>query len=322
MRPVAASLFLAATLPLAVVPPALFAQEIAAQEPTAQDTVATHLVASHERAERPPTQPAHWVRVPGQTGASELTLRGWWSPAANAGARPAVLMLHGCGGMVNKQGHPTVRMREYARLLNEQGWHTLALDSLTPRGEKELCTQRAGTRKVTMTERRQDAWAALRWLAQQPGVDAQRMALLGWSNGGSAVLAATAEQHAAVRSLRQADDAPPLPKLAVAFYPGCEMESRRGYQPLVPLVLMLGMADDWTPPQFCLDLARKQPQVAVHSWAGAFHGFDSDAPVRVRTDVPNGINPGQGVHVGGQANAKEESRQLLVRHLRMAFTTP
>ena len=313
---------LATVLPLVTVPLPLFAQEIAAQEPAAQEAAAPHRFANPERADQKSARAAHWVKVPAQNGSPELTLRGWWSPAASTGSRPAVLMLHGCGGMVNKQGQPTARMREYARLLNEQGWHALALDSLTPRGETEICTQRAGTRKVTMTERRQDAWAGLRWLANQPGVDGQRMALLGWSNGGSAVLAATAEQNAAVRSLHQASDAPPLPKLAVAFYPGCEVESRRGYQPLVPLVLMLGMADDWTPPQFCLDLARKQPQVVVHSWAGAFHGFDSDAPVRVRTDVPNGVNPGQGVHVGGQVQAKDESRQLLVRHLRMAFTAP
>lgn len=264
---------------------------------------------------------AGWVAVPAQA-ATPLALRGWWSPAPVAGPdepRPAVLMLHGCGGMLGKNDQPSARMVEYMHLLNAQGWHALALDSLTPRGETSLCTQRIGTRQVTQTQRRQDVWAALRWLATQPQVDATRTALLGWSNGGSAVLAATNLRHPAVRALQQAAGAPPSPRLAVAFYPGCEADLRRGYQPLAPLVLMLGLADDWTAYQPCLDLARGAPDITVHSWEGAFHGFDGTAPVRLRADVPNGTHPGAGVHVGGQPQARRESMALLVQALSGAF---
>jgi hypothetical protein len=37
-------------------------------------------------------------------------------------------------------------MRDHAKLLNQQGQHALVLDWLTPRREKELCTQRTGQR--------------------------------------------------------------------------------------------------------------------------------------------------------------------------------
>lgn len=249
-----------------------------------------------------------------------LVLRGWWSPAAaGPDPRPVVLMLHGCGGMLGKNDQPSARMDEYMHLLNAQGWHALALDSLTPRGETSLCTQRIGTRKVTQTQRRQDVWAALRWLAGQPQVDATRTALLGWSNGGSAVLAATNLRHPAVRALQQAAGAPPRPRLAVAFYPGCEADLQRGYQPMAPLVLMLGLADDWTPAQPCLDLAQGSADITVHAWEGAYHGFDGTAPFRLRADVPNGAHPGAGVHVGGHAKARQASVALLVQSLTHAF---
>jgi dienelactone hydrolase len=261
--------------------------------------------------------PAGWVywNPPGDL----LTRRAWWSPVDTLGHRPAVLMLHGCGGMLDARGHPSERTRRYAEKLNAQGWHVLAMDSLTPRGETSLCTQRIGSRRVTQTERRQDAWAALRWLAAQPGVDADRMALLGWSNGGSAVLAATNLHHPEVQALRAAPNAPPAPRLAVAFYPGCEADLKRGYQPLSPLVLMLGLADDWTPAQPCLDLAKGTANVTVHAWPGAYHGFDGPDPVRLRTDVPNGVHPDQGVHVGADPVASEESARRLVEHLQRAF---
>ncbi|HRK38388.1 MAG TPA: dienelactone hydrolase family protein [Burkholderiaceae bacterium] len=268
-----------------------------------------------ERAETRVPKRGEWVTVEG----ANQRLRGWWTAAVEGQSRPAVLMLHGCGGMLDKQGGLSVRMREYAQMLNAQGWHALALDSLMPRGEQSICTQRTGTRQVTMTERREDAWAALRWLAAHPDVDAARVAVLGWSNGGSAVLAATNAQREVVRRWRDSADTPPPPKLWVAFYPGCVTELRRGYTPVAPVAMMLGLSDDWTPAQPCLDLAAKSPDVVVHSWEQAYHGFDGTSPLRLRTDVPNGAHPGQGVHVGGHAQAREESRRLLLVHLARAL---
>lgn len=231
------------------------------------------------------------------------------------GLRPVVVLLHGCGGMVNAQGQPTARIRDYAQLLNQQGWHTLAVDSLTPRGEKELCTQRIGTRRVTQAERRADALSALDWLASQSSVDGQRLALLGWSNGGSTVLAANNLNHPLVATA-QARHGERL-RLAVAFYPGCAADARRGYQPLAPTLLLLGGADDWAPAADCQPLA--SARVQVHTWAGAHHGFDGRAPVVHRADVPNGAHPGQGVHVGGHPQARAEAQRLLVEALTQAF---
>ena len=259
------------------------------------------------------------VEVPSldRSGGEPVRLPGFWFPVAapdaaatgaSSPARPALVLLHGCGGPYGRDGERlSERMRAYAAWLNGQGVHVLITDSLTPRGERELCTQRMGGRVVTQTNRRRDALGALQWLAAQSGVDPQRLGLLGWSHGGSTVLAATNLNHPEVRN------APVKPALAAAFYPGCGAELRSGYQAAAPLLLQVGEDDDWTPPEPCRQLAAQASgaPVTFYAYPGAVHGFDGTAPVTVRRDVPNGVRPGQGVRVGGEPAARELSRERL-----------
>jgi len=261
-------------------------------------------------------------------GATEsLLLPGFWferrdgaEPAqASASAQapalaPALLLLHGCGGPYDRQGQLSRRMRDYAQRLRQAGFHVLITDSFTPRGERELCTQRQGARRVTQLQRRRDVLGALQWLAAQPGVDAQRLGLLGWSNGGSSVLAALDARQPEVQA------AALRPAFAVAFYPGCGEDLRRGWTPVAPLLMLLGEADDWTPAATCHALAKSvalpAPRPQVLGFEGAYHGFDGAPPVRLRRDVPNGVHPGQGVHVGGDEAAGEAARRAMLDFLR------
>jgi len=239
-----------------------------------------------------------------------VQLKGYWYAAASAKA-PAVALFHGCGGLYDKHGLIGERMRSYAALLNEQGMHALVVDSLTPRGEKEICTQRTGTRHITQANRRLDAVAAMQWLAQRSDVDAQRIGVMGWSNGGSTVLSATNTRH------REVASSSVKPAFAVAFYPGCETDLKRGYAPSAPLLMLVGEADDWTPAAPCRELAAQGsgPKPEIEAYAGAYHGFDSNERVRLRKDVPNGTHPGEGVHVGGNADALQHSRERLLQFL-------
>ena len=253
------------------------------------------------------------VSVPSldQRNGAPLQLTGHWFEAHGHGAQPAIVLLHGCSGAYNAKRELDRRMREYGKLLNGEGWHVLVLDSLAARGEKELCTQKTGTRAVTQANRRLDALGALQWLAARPEVDAKRLVLLGWSNGGSTVLAATNLDQRDVKTSGL------KPRAAVAFYPGCEADLKRGYQPTAPILLLVGGSDDWTPPQPCVDLAKQAGETAqIEVYPGAYHGFDSTGPVRLRRDVPNGTHPGQGVHVGGDPSAREASQKRMLEFLR------
>lgn len=297
-----------------------FARTMAATRPIARRVAAA--CAALFIAAACPARAQERVELPGLDlrDGVPLMLSGRWFAArgasvGGAGAgdasarRPAVLVLHGCGGAFDRRGRLDARMSTYAALVTAEGWHALVLDSLGPRGVREMCTQAPGSRAVTQQQRRRDTLAALAWLAARPDVEASRLALVGWSNGGSTVLAATNARHPEVRASSA------VPRAAVAFYPGCEAELGRGYETRVPLQLLLGGADDWTAPGPCIELAR-HAGAAFEVYAGAYHGFDGEAPVRRRTDVPGGVSPGQGVTVGGDAPARAAARARLIAFLR------
>jgi dienelactone hydrolase len=254
------------------------------------------------------------VRLPSADApqGTPLMLDGQWFPVTVGGgaAAPAVVLLHGCGGMFDRRDALAERYTRMAAYFNQRGVHALVLDSLRPRGERGLCTQKQGTRRITMVQRRRDVFGALRWLAALPGVDGQRLGLVGWSNGGSTVLASINLKQ---REVAAAGVAPAFAiAFAVAYYPGCESDLARGFAPSAPLLMLLGEADDWTPAAPCKSLAAAADTAAApapmwQAYEGAYHGFDGTDAVRLRRDVPNGVNPGQGVHVGGNNTAREAS---------------
>ncbi len=244
--------------------------------------------------------------------APELRLQ--WQPAPVPGRRPVVVALHGCGGLHTSRGVMDARYIEYAARWNAAGWHVLLPDSFGARGKTSICREPSAERSVTVAMRRQDVNIALQWLMSQPDVDPRRVALVGWSNGGSTVL----------RTIYR-PDWPLTPAAAIALYPSCAASLRNErYATAVPLLLLVGALDDWTPPRPCEDLARRlasgTPAAAVQlvSYADSYHGFDSSTPVRTLKDIPSGVD-GRSVRVGGNPAARADALgridQFLRQHL-------
>jgi len=220
-----------------------------------------------------------------------------------AGPFPGVVLLHGCGGMLTSQGHETRSYRFWLDLLASNGYAALLVDSFNPRGYRTICDQQKRAILISR-ERVDDAYAAHRWLKSRPDVRADRIGIIGWSNGGSGTLYTLRDSQPA-RGFRA----------GVAFYPGCRTLSRSKtpFRPYAPLLILAGDADDWTPASFCKDLTRTAKSggapIDIVSYPSAHHGFDRlNSPVRYRPDVRNVNRPGgRGATVGGHPEAREDA---------------
>ena len=253
-------------------------------------------------------------------------------PPATPGVRvPAVVALHGCGGMYGtargSRNDLSIRHRRMAELLVADGYAVLFPDSFRARGRAQVCTVAALERTITPTTRRLDALDALAYLQGRDDVLPDRIAVLGWSHGGSTTLA-TMDARAPVVAAARAAGGPPYFHAAIAYYPGCRaaLGTRGGYVPAAPLLLLVGSDDDWTAPEPCVDLVTRLRDAGVPAtlalYADAAHGFDGPDGDRRHLDVPGGVHPGQGVTVASHPAARDDSyarvRAFLRAELRAA----
>jgi dienelactone hydrolase len=248
-----------------------------------------------------------------------------------SGKTPAVVALHGCGGMYGtaptRRDRLTARHQAMADLLVAEGYAVLFPDSFNPRGRREICSQKLGSQRITQDNRRLDVLAALEFLRTRPDIDGARVALLGWSHGGSASLAAMNRRHPVVAQFLAAEKAADhFYRIAIAFYPGCieSVRTRFGYAPASPVSIFIGESDDWTSPRPCLALgermAANNEPLQVRTYADTYHGFDS--PNRfgpVHLDVPNGVRSGQGVTIASNAAARDDAYMRMKEQLRTAL---
>jgi len=254
---------------------------------------------------------------PGVTLAGQLFLP---ERAERAGStRPAIVLLHGCGGMYTSRGRLQARHRDWAERFAGWGYVALLVDSFGPRGHGSICELQ--DRPVhPWVERSADAYAALDFLAARGDVDPTRIFVMGWSNGGSTVVGVVRDNAPGLRPGAARFRA------AIAYYPGCQRPLRmRDYRPVVPLLIQHGEADDWVPSAPCVALGEKMRQqgypVQTITYPGAHHGFDSpSSELRLRPDVWNPSAAGKrGAHVGthqaSRLKAIEDTKAFLDRQL-------
>ena len=259
------------------------------------------------------------VSIPPQDG--KLQLSGHWFKASASEPRPTVITLHGCSGALDEKGNLNKNWIREAGYFNAEKMHLLVLDSFTPRGQKSICEMHVSRRSVHEEDRRDDVFAAMRWLAQRTDVDLTRIAVIGRSHGGSVVLSTLDRSDKSVQAQTL------KPKAAIALYPGCAKFTKMwDYELSAPLLLMIGALDDWTPSKYCVTLqekvqrAQKDASFEMHVFPDSHHAFDGMAPVRVRTNIGNTRNGT--ATVGGNPEYREKAHRRMFEFISEQFGTP
>ena len=194
---------------------------------------------------------------PGAAGQPPGSVSGLLTLPPGPGPFPVVVMLHGCAGLYETHA-------EWAELVATWGYASLRVDSFSARGIDEICTD-----ILRPVPRAADVNGAMAYLQARPEIDATRVAVMGWSHGAGVALQIAAEPG----SLRP--DLKPGLRSAIALYPYCSRSS----QPYrVPLLVLIGDADDWTPAGICRDMVEYLPPasqpVDLVVYPGATHSFD------------------------------------------------
>lgn len=265
-------------------------------------------------------------RVQFQSLDGKLALTAVLDRPPGAGPAPAVVMLHGCSGLGGAKG-PFAIYRDWRDFLRAEGYATLMVDSAASRGFGQTCTSAVRDQTERMwAERPSDAYAALAFLQSQPFVMPDRIALIGWSQGGGVVLETIPARGLGRPSPPPAHDF----AAAIAFYPGlCNDKSQAAHldAPLqswttsIPLLVLQGERDNWTPAKPCEAFLRgaqaRDAPVTYRIYPGAYHGFDAPGmPIHtVESYRRNDWAPIEGTDDAARADARDRVGRFLADHL-------
>jgi dienelactone hydrolase len=233
-----------------------------------------------------------------------------YKPDGN-GPFPVVIALHACGGLAGRSEPVQPRYRDWAEQLLKAGKAVLLPDSY---GSRQLGPQcRAKEPRVrARRERVADIMASRQWLVQQPWTARDRISLLGWANGASALLWA-------VRPQLPSRNVEPDFRSAIAFYPDCRISSGLGWSARVPTLLLIGAKDDVSSPPACrqmIDGARGRSALArIVVYPGAYHDFDrANFPLHASAETSDAAWPERG-HLGTDAEARADSQKRVAEWL-------
>ncbi len=220
----------------------------------------------------------------------KVILKGEYKTPGN-GKYPTVILLHGCGGLLSSVKNS---LRNHARALNSNGFATLILDSFGPRnnGNGVVC-QRTSSLRSAQAYRGRDVIDAIQHLKTITGSDQKSFFLMGQSNGASvASILAKSGRHA-IRAV-------------AAYYPWCGAVPAN---PAIPLLVMSGESDDWTPPDRCKKIDKPGGRLSVITYPDTHHSFDLNIPVQHY----------KGHTVGGNSAARSDARKRMIAFFKAAL---
>jgi dienelactone hydrolase len=207
---------------------------------------------------------------------------------------PAVVMMHGRAGPYSinvKDRGPynastlSKRHKMWGESWSALGYVAVLVDSFGPRGYpggfgRHTINERPdAVNEVTV--RPLDAYGALAYLRGRSDVAPDRVGLQGWSNGGSAALAAMAVD---AQRLAGTDGF----RAALVFYAGCGLRGHfdaQGYRPYARVLAFHGTGDEETSPKLCQRFIERSRElgsdITLKLYPGASHGFDDPGRQKV-----------------------------------------
>jgi len=193
------------------------------------------------------------AKLQGYLARPDAGLSGRLGHSNQTGPYPAVVVLHGCSGISSHSA-------KIADRLGSWGYVALTVDSL---GSRDI-TSGCGGRSL---DEAFDAYAALHYLSQLDFVDSARVAVLGQSMGGSAVLYAVDRDLGAQYFEERF-------RAAIAYYPNCVPEASM----TAPTLVLIGEADEWNQAEQCREMVKHAradgATIALTVYPGVHHAFD------------------------------------------------
>ena len=165
---------------------------------------------------------------------------------------------------------------EYLKMYRDMGMATFELKSFASRN----ITSTVGTQvEVTSAMMILDAYKALAVLANDPRIDLDRVAITGWSLGGSVAL------FSAWQPLKNAITSHLSFKAHLPIYPPCITDLEVVEFSDVPIHILIGELDNWVPAAACEDLVTDMKAAGAEAnvtvYPNAHHSFDRLKPPEV-----------------------------------------
>ncbi|HEY2134586.1 MAG TPA: dienelactone hydrolase family protein [Xanthobacteraceae bacterium] len=266
---------------------------------------ASHAALAAAAAATPPVPAPAVAPEPIEIAQGEGVLKAVVFRPEGAGPFPAVVGMHGCAGLLDRSGTVAIRYRDWAQHLTKAGFVVLYPDSYGSRGLGSQCAVRSRAVR-TDRERVADANAARRWLQNQSYVEADKVTLLGWSNGGISVLWTVRRRPALPR-----DDSKDF-RSAVALYPGCRRLDNAAWSARIPTLILIGAVDDWTSAQDCQQMVAgargRSAGTSIMVYPGAYHDFDHpNRPLQVRSGYAFSSDNSGRIHTGTNPAARADA---------------
>jgi dienelactone hydrolase len=173
--------------------------------------------------------------------------------------------MHGSGG-------PGANISYWRRQLNGIGISTFVIDGMTGRGLTGVGSNQALLGRLAFIH---DMYRAMDMLAKHPRVDADRIAVMGFSRGGQATLYASLERFHKLWN----PNGNPIAAY-VAFYPDCATTYLDDSQLVAkPVRIFHGAPDDYNPIRTCKAFVERlkaaKADVVLTEYPNAAHGFDN-----------------------------------------------